>query len=166
MKKKYTFILITFLITIFFPFSVVSANMPPENLYTNSSAFYVCALNKYDILTLNLTPSDTGSGVFSMYLLNERPLNDNLVSGTIVAEGLNIYYNATNRQIYYIKIHLAENGPDTFQLTVMVNGEFVQLVRYYIPQIPGFPLEFLLLSITIGFGLILYIIRKRKMIIE
>lgn len=163
MKKNKTLIILALCFMGLSPLTVVSADILPENLYTGSSAFYVCALNQDDILTLNLT--HTGIGNFSLYLLNARPIIDDINMGAIVAQGLDIYYNATNTQIYYVQVYLSDNGPDIFEITVRVNDVNIDLIRYYIPQIPGYPLEFLILSISIGFGFI-YLIRKRKMRIE
>ncbi len=161
MKKKSLFLLLTLFFSCFFPLSIASAVMPEENLYTGSSAYYICDLYKDDILILNLTHTTLGN--FSMYLLNKRPLIDTILTESIVAEGLNIYYVASDTLIYYIQVYLSSNGPYTFILNVTRNGEDVQLIRYYIPYIPGFPLGFLVLMIFTGIGVSIFIWKRRIM---
>jgi len=161
MKKKFIIILITILSTCLFPLSGVKANLVTDNLFTGSSAYFVFDLEKNDILIANLT-SYSDDAEFTMYLINSRPLDESLQTENIVAEGLNMSYNATNTQIYYLQIYLSVNGPATFQLNITKNGEDFSLIRYYIPQIPGFPLELLIITILGGFGTILFFWKQKR----
>ena len=161
MKKKTIIILITILSTCFFPLSGVKANLVTDNLFTGSSAYFVFDLEKSDILIANLT-SFSDDAEFTMYLINSRPLDESLQIEHIVAEGLNMSYNATNEQIYYLQIYLSLNGPATFQLNITRNGEDFNVIRYYIPQIPGFPLEILIITMLGGFGAVLIFWKRKK----
>ena len=161
MKKKTIIILISILSTCLFPLSVVKANTVTDNLFTGGSAYFVFDLEQYDILIANLT-SFNENAEFSMFLINSRPLDESLQTEHVVAEGLNMSYNATIGQIYYLKIYLSANGPATFQLIITRNGENFDVIRYYIPQIPGFPLEFLIISMLGGFGIVIFIWKRKK----
>ena len=161
MKKKTIIILITILSTCLFPLSGVRANLITDNLFTGSSAYFVFDLEESDILIANLT-SFNENAEFSMYLINSRPLDETLQTGNIVAEGLNMSYNATEEKIYYLQIYLSVNGPATFQLNITRNGENFDIIRYYIPQIPGFPMEFLIITMLGGFGIVVFIWKRKK----
>ena len=159
MMKYKKLLLLALLSSILLPFTFSSADTHDENLYTGNSAFYLCALDEGETLTLNLTRLGT-QGNFSMYLLNARPLSETTDMtakvGTYYNNGMDIYYNATKSAIYYVQIILTDNGPAVFQIVSNMT-----LIRYYIPQIPGFPLEIVAISIAVGFGMI-YVVRKRK----
>ena len=161
MKKKTIIILVAILSTCLFPLSGVKANTVTDNLFSGSSAYFVFNLEQSDLLIANLT-SFSDDAEFTMYLINTRPLDESLQTDHIVTEGLNMSYNATNGQIYYLQIYLSANGPATFQLIITRNGENFDLIRYYIPQIPGFPLEFLIITMLGGFGMVIFIWKRKK----
>ena len=132
--------------------------MPPESLETGNTAFYLCAVNTSQTLELNLTHD--GIGNFTMYLLYNRPLNTNMEEHYILRQALNdepsIIYTAPEDKIYYLQVNLVSGGPDIYTIS-----SSHQLIRYYLPQIPGFPLEFIFISLISGFGLV-YFAYKRK----
>ena len=159
MKKK----IILLLALVVFPIisvTNVSANVTvaPESLETGNTAFYLCAVNQSQNLEINLTR--TGYGDFEIYLLSKRPSSTEIELYFLVDSDLNdnpsVSYTAPEDKIYYLQINLVSNGPDIFTLS-----STHQLIRYYLPQIPGFPLEFVFISIIAGFGLA-YILYKRK----
>lgn len=152
--KKFTLLML--FSAMLFPITTIMADESPENLYTGNSAHYLCSLNQDEQIIINLTLFG-GTGNFSMYLLNSRPQSDNTNMAAVVGSGLNISYNATNTQIYYVQVKLVADGPAVFELLCNVD-----LTRYFILQIPGFPFEFLIVCIGIGFGLV-FLIRKRRM---
>ena len=154
MKSK-IFPIIVLSAFILLPITLVAADEPAENLYTGNSLYYLCSLNEDEIITLNLTTH--GAGNFSMYLLDSRPIRDNTDMTAVVSSGLNITYNATNSQIYYIQVKLNADGPAVF--TLLCNKD---LERYFIPQIPGFPLELIVVFSGIGIIFAYFIIKKRK----
>lgn len=133
-------------------------SIPPESLETGNTAFYLCAVNQSQTLEVNLT--HTGVGNFEIYLLNKRPMGTDIDIYTIVDEddssNPSILYTALEDKIYYVQINLISSGPDIFSLS-----SSHQLIRYYLPQIPGFPLEVVFLSLISGVGLV-YILYKRK----
>jgi hypothetical protein len=72
-----------------------------------------------------------------------------------------ISYTSPDTKIYYIEIILVGGGPDTYNLTILPEGYTV--TRYYLPIIPGFSLEFILLSVGLTLGAI-FILSKKKII--
>jgi len=95
-----------------------------------------------------------------MYLLNNRPL-DTIMGGNVILEQdasyePHINHTVSTIMIYYVQINLISTGPDIFTLSCSH-----ELTRYYLPQIPGFPLEIIFVSLIAGFGLI-FILNKKK----
>ena len=160
MKYKKILLLIVLILPVISLTSVrADVTIPPESLETGNTAFYLCAVDQSQTLEINLSRS--GSGNFEMYLLNKRPLGTDIDTYTIVDEdvGTNpaLLYTALEDKIYYIQINLVSNGPDIFTLSSSHN-----LIRYYLPQIPGFSLELVFLSLISGVGVV-YVLLKRKM---
>ena len=158
MKYKKILLLVIVLLPLISTTSVrADYAVPPESLETGNTAFYLCAVNTSQTLEINLTHT---VGSFEVYLFNKRPLNTDIDSYSLVDEddGDNptISYTVPEDKIYYLQINLVNSGPAVFSISSSHN-----LVRYYLPQIPGFPLEFVFLSLVSGVGLI-YIIYKRK----
>ena len=159
MKYKKILLLMVLLLPVI---SVTNARadvtIPPESLETGNTAFYLCAVNQSQTLEVNLTRS--GSGNFEMYLLNGRPIStdkdlyDPVDSDT--GDNPTVSYTAPEDKIYYIQINLVSNGPDIFILSSSHD-----LVRYYLPQIPGYPLELVFMFLVSGIG-VFYVIYKRK----
>lgn len=114
------------------------------------------------------------SGNFTLFLFNKRPsqsyvkgdktlnnkifINPSLVEFS-VADNPYISYIAPETKIYYIEIILVGGGPDTYNLTILPEGYTV--TRYYLPIIPGFRLEVILLSIVTALGAIFILSKKR-----
>ena len=143
-----------------------------------STRFYVTTVDFNTTIYINCT--SVYEGVFYLYLFNFRPtetilhennsINENLVAGAVAynstpvdvfSAGLNatvksltISYNATKTAMYYLEIVLLENGPDTF---VMESTREFQ--PYFIPFIPGYPLEMFIGGSTLG---IILVLRKTK----
>ena len=72
-----------------------------------------------------------------------------------------IAFPFSEAKIYYIEIILISGGPDTFTLISHISPNDKELTRYYLPIIPGFPLEYLIISFLIALGTI-YILHKKK----
>ncbi|MBY8981728.1 MAG: hypothetical protein KGD57_02180 [Candidatus Lokiarchaeota archaeon] len=128
-----------------------------HELDDGETLFYLVDLNITENIQVVLNRLNYGN--YSIFLFDSRPINtyiksDNQLDSRIYSIdsyinhsiGINPYINhtATETKIYYIQIILLNNGSDTFILE-----STKQLSRYYIPLIPGFPLE-----TTIGFTLI------------
>ncbi|MFX1419730.1 MAG: hypothetical protein ACFE9N_12485 [Promethearchaeota archaeon] len=121
--------------------------------------------------TLELSLTHEGSGNFTLFLFKIRPeqsyvnsdnsLNEILFNNppTVdfsVDDNPYINYTATATIIYYIEIILVSGGPDTFTLTANKD-----LTRYYLPIIPGFSLEYLVISILITIGIVIILYKKK-----
>jgi hypothetical protein len=133
--------------------------IPPESLETGNTAFFLCAVNQSQTLEVNLTR--TGIGNFEIYLLSKRPMGTDIelyfLEDSDTSDNPSILYTAPEDKIYYIQINLVSGGPDIFTLSSTHN-----LIRYYLPQIPGFPLEQVFFFLISGIGIV-YIFHKRRM---
>jgi len=159
MKYKKILLLLVLLLPLISTTNVrADVTIPPESLETGNTAFFLCAVNQSQSLEVNL--SRTGFGNFELYLLNQRPWRTDIDISSIVdsdtSDNPSISHTATEDKIYYIQIKLVSSGPDIFTLSSTHN-----LIRYYLPQIPGFPLELVFLSLISGVGLV-YVLYKRK----
>lgn len=166
MKRK-ELLLILFLMALLIPVVSVSGYEYKEKVKTSFAVYYLVDLNEGDELNLELIPYENGS--FSLFLFDEKITkshinNDGSIDSEIYDKAIqydnseipSISYTAENYQIYYIQIILMENGPDIF--TLESNHE---LSRYYLPQVPGFPLEVILIASITLLGIILVYSRKR-----
>jgi len=113
------------------------------------------------------------SGNFTLFLFDQRPvesyvkddktLNNRIFSNPSIvnfslADSPYINFTTLESKIYYIEVVLVGGGPDTYNLTCKED-----LTRYYLPIIPGFRLEYLILSITLVLSVI-FILSKKKVI--
>ena len=160
MKYKKILLLIVLLLPLISVTNVrADVTIPPESLETGNTAFYLCAVEQSQTIEVNLTRS--GSGNFEMYLLSRRPLGTDIDTYAIVDEDDStnpaLLYTAAEDKIYYIQINLVSNGPDLFTLSSSHD-----LIRYYLPQIPGFPLELVFVFLISGIGLV-YVLYKRRL---
>ncbi len=159
MKNKKILLLVMLLLPVI-SVTNVSADytIPTESLETGNTAFFLGAANNSQTLEINLTRSANGN--FTMYLLSKRPISTTIDNTAIIGEDFSdnptITHAVTENKIYYIQINLVDTGPDMFTISCTHN-----LVRYYLPQIPGFPLEIIFISLITGFGLV-YILHKKK----
>ncbi|MBY8990963.1 MAG: hypothetical protein KGD58_09435 [Candidatus Lokiarchaeota archaeon] len=131
----------------------------------------------FDLQTGNNTQISVNhdeSGNFTLFLFNKRPvksyvnadktlsenifLNPSLVDFSL-ADNPYINYTSPETKIYYIEIILVGGGPDAYNLTILPSGYTV--TRYYLPIIPGFRLEFILISLISAIGISILLFRKR-----
>ncbi|MHA1669225.1 MAG: Loki-CTERM sorting domain-containing protein [Promethearchaeota archaeon] len=137
-----------------------------DNINNGISVFFLINLNASETIEINVT--HTGSGNFELFLFDARPVDsfinyDNTINPEIYNQAINysvgnnpyINYKVSIHQIYYIQLVLLENGPDTFFL--YCNHE---LVRYYLPSIPGYNVEFILLTLAVS--LMIFLIFRKK----
>lgn len=161
--------LISLILLFSFPIANALAFVHIDRLNNSGSIFFLANLKPGETIQISLKPN--GGGKFGIFLFNERPTDTNVnidrtlnqkIFKNAVAYSLSanptIAYKAPKETIYYVQVILISNGPDDFILTC--NKE---LSRYYLPQIPGFPVGFLTISFFIGMGLVLLLYR-RKMI--
>ncbi|KKL00866.1 hypothetical protein LCGC14_2628250 [marine sediment metagenome] len=132
--------------------------------------FFLLDLEEDNYVEFNVTHE--GEGNFTLFLFDERPTESNVkedksLNTEIFSNPSTVDYNlddnpyinytAQEDKIYYIEIILVGNGPDTFTISCTED-----LTRYYLPIIPGFQIEFLLVTLTISIGLILILYKKRR----
>jgi len=140
-----------------------------DNINDGISVFFLVDLEEGENIEINVTHTEDGN--FMLFLFDFRPtesyVNDNKTLNPIIFQvALNysiddnpyINYTVSQSKIYYIELILVNNGPDTFFLRANKDD----LTRYYLPIVPGFQVELLILSsfLTVGLVLILY---KRRM---
>ena len=165
MKRKLLLLSILFLF-VFIPTKTYAFDHIDE-INNAISVFFLVDLNATETIEINVT--HTGSGNFELFLFDYRPSEsyinyDNTINPEIYNQAINysiddnpyINYTAPTLKIYYIQLVLLDNGPDTFFLHCNYD-----LVRYYLPSIPGYNTEIMLITITISLTIIL-IFRKKK----
>ena len=158
-----------FLVLLLLPITSAMAFTYIDNIKDGHYAFFLIDLQIDDNLELNVT--HTGTGNFTLFLFNTRPEQTYVnIDGTLnliifnnpptVAYSLDdnpyINYTAIEPKIYYIEVILVSGGPDTFTLTSNKD-----LTRYYLPIIHGFPLEFLIISLTFALATIIILYKKK-----
>ncbi len=168
-----------FLFLLLVPITGATAFTYIDNIKDGNYIFFLIDLDDGNHLELNLTHE--GIGNFTLFLFKRRPTDsyvnsDKTLKPTIfnkdrtvdysLDDNPYIYYTANETKIYYIEIILVSGGPDTFTLTSTryhanntLNDK--DLTRYYLPIIPGFPLEYLLISLVFPVGVI-FILWKKK----
>jgi len=175
-KKLSTLI---FLLLLLIPINNVNAFTYIDNIKDGNYIFFLIDLESGSHLELSLTHE--GSGNFTLFLFNRRPTDSNVnedkslksrifnnppTVAYSLADNPYINYTATADKIYYIEIILVSGGPDTYTFISTryhanntLNDK--ELTRYYLPIIPGFRLEFLLISITFAVGVTFILIKKK-----
>jgi len=170
MKRKFLAFAV-FTLFILIPPANVSGFEDIGNINDGISVYFLAHLNKSQTIEINIT--HTGDGNFALFLFDKRPTEyfielDKSLNPRIFDVAINfslddnpyINYTAPESKIYYIQLILIENGPDTFFLHCNLDS----LTRYYIPSISGYNVSFLIISLILVFGIILY--RGKKKIIK
>jgi hypothetical protein len=140
-----------------------------DNINDGISVYFLVSLEADENIIINVT--HTGEGNFTLFLYDTRPtesflnldnsLNPDIFDVAItysVDDNPYINYTVTEEKIYYIELILLENGPDTFFF--YCNND--ELTRYYLPIIPGFQIDLLVLTLILTSSLI--ILFKKKFI--
>ena len=169
MKRKFLAFTV-FTLFILIPPANVSGFEHIDNINDGISVYFLTHLNTSQTIIVNVT--HTGDGDFALFLFDKRPTEsfinpDKSLNSRIFDVAINyslddnpyINYTALVSKIYYIQLILIENGPDTFYL----HGN-LDLTRYYLPNISGYNISFLIISLILVFGIILY--RGKKKIIK
>jgi len=167
MKRKYLTIPILALMTLV-PLVSVFGFEHIDNINDGISVYFLVDLEMGENLEINVT--HTGEGNFMLFLFGSRPTqsfvnDDKTLNPTIFLVALNysidddpyINYTISESKIYYIELILINNGPDTFFL----NSNIDELTRYYLPIVPGFQVELLILSSFLTVGLVLILYKRR-----
>ncbi|MFX1376412.1 MAG: hypothetical protein ACFFA0_11405 [Promethearchaeota archaeon] len=168
-KKIITF---SFLIFLSIPIMNVKAFFYVDYIKDGNYAFFLFDLYVDNNTQISVNHEDNGN--FTLFLFNKRPhqsyvnadktLNNKIFSNPSLIEfslddNPYINYTATETKIYYIEIILLGGGPDTYNLTILPDEYTV--TRYYLPIIPGFRIEFLLISVLSAIGITFLLIRKK-----
>jgi hypothetical protein len=174
MVRKKTYLAL-FCILFLIPIQNTIAQGEPFNfqdkITDTTSIFFLVAMDENQTIQVNVTQPPTGNGEFYLFLFDFRPNTTNVNADKtlnpdvyVVAkewDGPNnpsVEYNATELKIHYIQVVLLKNGPEFFTLECNL-----ELERFYLPALPGYSLEFLVMSILLSLGLSIFIIRKKKM---
>ncbi len=171
---NYNKVLLTFLVfLLLFPITYALADTKfvfEDRMTDGNSLFFLVELEEDDEIEVELEAQE--NGYFHLYLFDERPTEthvnmDNTIDSDINKDKVahdsgtkpDINYTAEDDQIYYLQIILTKNGPDFFRLEANE-----KLTRYYLPQIPGYELEILMISLALSIGIILFLIKKKNKI--
>jgi len=162
MKRKFLAFTV-FTLFILIPPVNVSGFEHIDNINDGISVFFLTHLNNSQTIEINVT--HTGDGNFALFLFDERPTEsfielDKSLNPRIFDVAINyslddnpyIDYTAPESKIYYVQLILIENGPDTFYLHCNLDI----LTRYYLPNISGYSVSFLIISLILVLGIILY----------
>jgi hypothetical protein len=141
--------------------------------------YYVTSLNTGDVWDVNCTA--LYEGIFYLFMFDRRPAEDfvnretNQLQDRIYSEAvaynatpgavnsttqenmlvsyITLNYTATHNGLYYLCVAIIENPPDTY--LIFSNRE---MQPYFIPFIPGYPVEWL-----VGFGIMAFGLSIRKL---
>jgi hypothetical protein len=141
-----------------------------DNFNNGNYAFFLFDLGAGNSTEISVTHNDNGN--FTLFLFNKRPIEsyvkgdkalDNRIFSNVINYSLidSPYINFTSPQtkIYYIEVILVGGGPDTFNLACTED-----LTRYYLPIIPGYPFEIIIISSIAAIGVLLLLIKKQRII--
>jgi hypothetical protein len=167
MKKK-IIVLVVLSFFLLIPSSRVQAFTHVDNINDGIPVYFLVHLNSSQSIELNVTHISEGD--FVLFLFDQRPTEsfielDNSLDPRIFTLAINyslddnpyILHTVSESRIYYIQLILLANGPDTFFL----NSDR-DLTRYYLPLIPGFQTEMILISIVLSIGFIILLKKNRK----
>lgn len=173
--KERKLVLILFCLLLIAP--IINVATEPNNDYEYaieaeevSPIFYLFSLNATENFQIEISRNKLGN--ISLFLFDKRPINtyihinqtlDNSIYENAVkyetSQNLSLNYSAKETRIHYIEIMIFNNGSDL--LKIRSNKE---LSRYYLPQIPGFPVH-IIIGIVIFSTIIITISRKKISII-
>ncbi|MFW9989960.1 MAG: hypothetical protein ACFFC3_15030 [Candidatus Odinarchaeota archaeon] len=169
-----------FLIFLLVPITYARAFTYIDNFKDGDYIFFLIDLEEGSHLELNVTR--WGSGNFTIFLFDSRPSDsyineDNSLKPIIFTQSKTVNYSlddnpyifhtANKTNIYYIEIILFTGGPDAFTFTYMryyanYTENPAELIRYYLPIIPGFQIEYILISLVITVGITYIFFSKKK----
>ena len=166
MKRK--IVVLAFLsVFLLVPTSKVQGFTHIDNINDGISVYFLVHLNATQSIEINVTHLSEGD--FVLFLFDQRPTESYLeldysLDSRIFSIAINyslddnpyIYYVASETTIHYMQLILLDNGPDTFFLNCDRD-----LTRYYLPLIPGFQTEIVILNIILSIGIIA-LLKKNK----
>lgn len=149
-------------------------------LQTYDSRFYTLYLIQNETINVNVTAAYGGD--FDIFLFTKRPTetyvlpeledyNDKIFDAEEYNIGSgkfsSIEFTAVNDTVIYIQVVCISNGTDTFYLESSLSpSRSWTLNLYFIPFIPGFPVEYIVVFALIAFTLIYKLKLKGKFTVE
>lgn len=184
MKTKKIY-LVGVLVFLFFPLaSLQTVNAAPNYIYEEpqeidrgAPLFFLFTLNKSESIHVQI--SDQNSCNYSILLFNSRPTRthvnpDGSLDSSVLSSSSLMAYNITvdphlnftatslsDPKMYYIEVILLNASSDLFYIYSTKS-----LSRYYIPQIPGFPMGLTIIGTFIGSVVLFMIIKRKKAILK
>jgi hypothetical protein len=138
-----------------------------DNINDGISVYFLINLNASQSIELNVTHLSVGD--FVLFLFDQRPTEsfvglDNTLDSRIFSAAINyslddnpyLFHVVSETTIYYIQLILLDNGPDTFFLNCDRD-----LTRYYLPLIPGYQIELIVMSVLLSIGVVMILKRNR-----
>ena len=182
---EYKKILVASILMVFFLMPSTAATAQTEGFQfqdkvtDTTSLFFLVALDVDQDDNLLISITHEGNGDFNLFLFNFRPNKTNVnIDKTFNNEiyGAALMYDQSDTPelnythtaiapedpkslIYYVQIVLLNGGPDFFTLE-----SNLLLVRYYLPALPGYSLEMMLISSMISVAIVIIFIRRRRRI--
>ncbi len=161
MKRKYLAVPILALMALI-PIASIFGFESIDNINDGISVYFLVDLEVGENIEINIT--HTGNGNFTLFLFGSRPTesyvnDDKTLNPSIFQAALNysiddnpyINYIVNQSKIYYIELILINNGPDTFFLKSNID----KLTRYYLPIVPGYQIELVIIALVIPTSLLL-----------
>ena len=161
MKRKYLTVPILALMALI-PMVSIFGFEYIDNINDGISVYFLVDLETGENIEINVT--HTGDGNFTLFLFDSRPsqsyVNDDKTLNPIIFQvALNysiddnpyINYTVSETKIYYIELILIDNGPDTFFLVSNID----ELTRYYLPIVPGYQIELVIVVFVLTTSLLL-----------
>ena len=161
MKRKYLTVPILVLMALI-PMVSIFGFEYIDNINDGISVYFLVDLEEGENIEINVTHTEDGN--FTLFLFGSRPsqtyVNDDKTLNPIIFQvALNysidenpyINYTVLQSKIYYIELILIDNGPDTFFLVSNID----ELTRYYLPIVPGYQIELVIVAFVLTTGLFL-----------
>ena len=161
MKRKYLLVPILALMALI-PIVSIFGFEYIDNINDGISVYFLVDLEEGENIEINVTHTEDGN--FTLFLFGSRPsqtyVNDDKTLNPIIFQvALNysidenpyINYTVLQSKIYYIELILIDNGPDTFFLVSNID----ELTRYYLPIVPGYQIELVIVAFVLTTGLFL-----------
>ncbi|TFF87969.1 MAG: hypothetical protein EU548_09505 [Promethearchaeota archaeon] len=178
MTRKNNFIICAFILSLILLAYTPSVKGAPDYIFTEpqqiskgAPIFYLFSLNESESVQIHVRSQNSAN--YSLFLFGSRPtqtyvnpdgslnpliFSHSVFSNITVSPFLN--YTAlpsSGIKLYYLEVILLNESSDLFYI-----DSTIELSRYYIPQIPGFPLPLTVGIIVGSTALISFLLLKKK----
>jgi len=164
-KKIILCISLFFLLT---PIINVKAFTHIDYINNGNYAFFLFDLGAGNSTEIRVNHNEDGN--FTLFLFDKRPtesyvkedktLNNRIFSNvnkSSLIDNPYINFTALDTKVYYIEVILVGGGPDSYNLTCTE-----VLTRYYLPIIPGYPIEIILIFSGTVIGILILMFKKKR----